>query len=305
MEVLATLALTFVAWYFLGYPSVSFTTSEMWILIGISALIVFGVSSLIQRKVRLSGTDCVAHLTPRVIMLMAVLLLAAYLAMEMYDTFFVERIKNTGGALLVSDSEEDTGYGLYSYLLFGSRPSESSRDRYLASLKAYVELVEPIEFLRDYWSRGQINITYLPVETDVPGWLKPTSETPKDLLDNYNYTRAQAILNALQKEGPLSDGPYIVSYRRPLSGTIVTEHYLLQDLSSVPVRLVRLWVKEFLNRVREPNYWKKRPMKDIALQLRTHIGRLAEFFDDLPPEIRENLRSMVAQFILVERPGRQ
>ena len=46
----ATLALTYVAWRLLGYADVPFNQNEVWILLSVSALIVFFVSSLMARR---------------------------------------------------------------------------------------------------------------------------------------------------------------------------------------------------------------------------------------------------------------
>jgi hypothetical protein len=39
---------------------------------------------------------------------------------------------------------EAAGYGLYSYLLLGAPPSESSRDRYLKAIDPYLTLVPDV-----------------------------------------------------------------------------------------------------------------------------------------------------------------
>ena len=53
----------------------------------------------------------------------------------------------TGWSLLRSGRREEPGYGLYSYLLFGSRPSAETRERYLKALEAYVTLAESVQSL--------------------------------------------------------------------------------------------------------------------------------------------------------------
>jgi hypothetical protein len=71
----------------------------------------------------------------------------------------------TGWALLLSGAKEKPDYGLYSYILFGSRPTDASRsERYLKTLEAYVSLAESIASLEASGiARHRLNITYLPV----------------------------------------------------------------------------------------------------------------------------------------------
>ena len=51
------------------------------------------------------------------------------------------RIREKARAFLVGTDLEETGFGLYSYLLFGSPPSESSRDRYIAGAGGNIAIV--------------------------------------------------------------------------------------------------------------------------------------------------------------------
>ena len=46
--------------------------------------------------------------------------------------------RETGRAFLLSDQAETTGYGLYSYLLLGSRPTAATRERHLKSIAEYL-----------------------------------------------------------------------------------------------------------------------------------------------------------------------
>lgn len=206
-------------------------------------------------------------------------------------------IEHTARDLLNPTSTEETGFGLYSYLLFDSRPPTGSRaeDRHLAALQAFVYMVVPIAQSREHWEQQEINITYVPVRSDV-------EETPASLLANYDYARAQLLLTALPPDArPLTQGagPYIVSYRRPLTAIarqgayVDDDEYLFQDLSSVPARVVRLWVGEFLSQVRQPEYWRDRPMQDFALRLRTHLASLADFVDEVPPGLLRELASVL------------
>jgi hypothetical protein len=117
--------------------------------------------------------------------------------------------RETGGAFLAAGRSEAAGYGLYSYLLLGAPPSESSRERCLKAIEAYLSLVPDVMSLEEYVPRRELNIFYLPVRGEP---VKPLSG--QWVLDNYDYARARSLLRALP--GPNRDGPYILAAFRPL-----------------------------------------------------------------------------------------
>jgi hypothetical protein len=190
--------------------------------------------------------------------------------------------RETGRSFLVGNQLEDQGYGLYSYLLFGSPPTDVTRDRYRAVVTAFFDLIPAMPALEEFLPRGQLNVTYLLLHLP-----PPTSHGPQEhadwILESHHYTRARVLLSAVP--GAHREGPYLVSSRNPLtlSGTeIIGEPYLYQDLSSVPPRLVQLWVKEFLSQAAQERFEEK-TMQRWVLKLRTAIAILAEGL----PEVRE------------------
>jgi hypothetical protein len=59
-------------------------------------------------------------------------------------------VRDSARDFLVSGSREALGFGLYSYVLFGSRPSAAERDHHLAVISAYLNMLGEIrEYLRD------------------------------------------------------------------------------------------------------------------------------------------------------------
>jgi hypothetical protein len=177
--------------------------------------------------------------------------------------------RESGWSFLYQGEAEQEGYGLYSYLLFGSPPSGAARDRYLKAIEAYVELVPDIRSLEAYIARPDLNVLYLPIE--VPPW---SAISPEWLLEQYDYARARFLLRALP--GTHRDGPYIVSALKPISGTgTLSGQYLYQDLSTIPPHLVSVWVKEFLNQAAQERFWEERTTEQFALKLRRTVGTLA------------------------------
>jgi len=196
--------------------------------------------------------------------------------------------RETGRDYLVGKQGEKKGYGLYSYLLFGSPPTAATRERYLQAIFAYFA-IPPISIMEAYLPREQLNVTYLLLADDPPPdvvkCLGSQCVTRKKaiaewVLDHYNYGRARVLLRALP--GTHRDGPYIVSHFKPLTGReALSGQYLYQNLSSVPPSLVLSWVKEFLNQAAEEHHWEGETARQLALNLRTTIEILAKGLPDV------------------------
>lgn len=196
--------------------------------------------------------------------------------------------RETGRYFLSGRNNEDCGYGLYSYVLFGSPPSDANRDRYLKAMATFLRVVPDIGDLQlSGIPQRALNITYIPIverseqttiANDVIG-AKGDSRLIDDLatwvLRNYNYARARAFLNAMPG-GPHLDGPYFVSTLKPLTGIErVTEQYLYQDLSSVPPDIIAPWIKEFISQASQEQFWEGRNAAQFTLKLRQSIALLA------------------------------
>jgi hypothetical protein len=189
--------------------------------------------------------------------------------------------RETGGAFLGAGQSEAAGYGLYSYLLLGAPPSESSRERCLKAIEAYLALVPDVMSLEEYVPRRELNIFYLPVRGEPA---KPLSG--QWVLENYDYARARSLLRALP--GPNRDGPYILAAFRPLGGAAAgatSGPYLFQDLSSVPPHLAASWVREFLNQAAQERFWEERTAVQLARRMRATVGIMGTGL----PEVRKAL----------------
>lgn len=201
-----------------------------------------------------------------------------------------ERGRETGRAFLLSRKVEDAGYGLYSYLLLGSRPTTASRERYLKAIEEYLRFPD-IARLVENLPRRTLNTTYLPLQTDLGPEIKQQladehyTEVAEWVLKQYDYERARVLLQALP--GDLRDGPYIVSFLKPprWDGSPPSRPYLYQDQSSVPPHLVSLWAKEFLNQAAQENFSQERTAVQLALKLRTAVGILALALPDPPKNL--------------------
>ena len=200
--------------------------------------------------------------------------------------------RETGRAFLIAEQPEAKGYGLYSYLLFGAPPTEATRERYLNLIATYLESIPPVGSFKGSLERWELNIAYLPLKDSPPvEFSKGCSQLPcgtgnvafaQWVLDHYNYTRARVLLRAVPAGGTHRNGPYIVSSLKPLSTTpILSPPYLYQDLSSVPPRLVLLWVKEFLDQTAQQSFEDSRKVQQVALKLRQSIAIAAKGLPDV------------------------
>ena len=195
----------------------------------------------------------------------------------------------TGSALLLAGMKEKSGYGLYSYLLFGSRPIASTRERYTKAIEAYLALMESImELEKAGVSPHRLNVTYLPVRKR-PATQRLSAEW---ILDNYDFARARALLNTVPGEYR-TEGPYIVSHLSPLSRvTRLPEKYLFQDISRIEPKVVYGYVKEFLNQAAQERYWDARTVNGLFLKLQDIIYISASAFPEVVKS-RNDIRSKV------------
>ncbi len=194
--------------------------------------------------------------------------------------------RETGTSLLLPDKGEVPEYGLYSYLLLGSPPSDAARERYLKTIEAFWGLIPEIARLEQYIPRRELNVAYLPLKN------APEAATSAEwLLANYDFARARSLLRFLP--GNTREGPYIVSALKPLGGPAASAPpgpWLYQDLSRVPPHLVASWVKEFLNQAAQERFWEENRAEALARKLRLTIGVLSLGL----PEVRKGLDDWIA-----------
>lgn len=199
-----------------------------------------------------------------------------------------ERGRRTGWHLLVKGKQEEQGYGLYSYVLFGSIPEGEGLKRFVETIKAYLSLMPAIVGLEEYSPRKELNISYLPVREENPEAADDPKEklTPEWVFKNYDLARASTILAKL--EGNYRDGPYILAFLSPpLKSTTTPRPYLTMDLSKVPPNLIRAWMKEFLNQAAQERYWEERRVPKFVLNLRTGIEVASNVYPDVEKAVKK------------------
>jgi hypothetical protein len=226
----------------------------------------------------------------------------------------------TASSFLIPLQSEAAGYGLYSYILFGSRPEFLGSDRWRRYYEAILSFLtmQSADEMSKYVRPEALNITYLPITcsahelprdslqprafifdkerlashamehqangTKFSGHSLSNVSTACILVSNYDYSRAQKLLSVLPDAH--MEGPYIISVTQPLGKTLtLPPEYLYQDLSSVPPDLIGLWLREFMAQTQEREFWKTRPKAQFVLRLRTAIGIVSQQIPDFGNKI--------------------
>jgi hypothetical protein len=180
-------------------------------------------------------------------------------------------------AYLAPDQREDTGFAVYSYLLFGARPDSASLSRFRLAIAEFVRLSEDIDAFHaaQKQDRGAFNMNYMPVTRAVQ------QPNPDTVLKYYDYAAAQSLLRKLP--GRIAGGPYLVSVpRTPLSRLdSLPPRSIVQDLSTVPDAVVAPWVRRFLDLATQQRFDDGASMHGFVLSLRTAIGVAALGLSDV------------------------
>lgn len=181
----------------------------------------------------------------------------------------------TGRAYLVGSARERLGYGLYSYILFKKRPKAGTtlEQRYLSIIDAYIDYVPAVATVEKSVARAHINITYLPVNREVPSGSKA-----EDVLKLYDFERSQVLLQQMPRLR--GDGPFIVSFRQPLTlQTGEKEPRLRMDLSAVDPRIISAWMDLFLREAARERFSGPDSGRRFVLRLRNSLAQAAQGLD--------------------------
>lgn len=192
-----------------------------------------------------------------------------------FEPVFRGNVREPAQSLLLNGKLEPAGYGLYTYILFGSPPADSDMPRAKKTLEVYAALIVPLEQMESYFDRQELNVITVPVTLAAQPKQKPSAD---ELLKCYGFARARALLDKIDPN--LRRGPYLVSSLTPLTKGL-SHPYLLQDLSSVPPDVVAFWVRHFLNEAAQQHSWNATTFEGIALRTRTAIAVAAQALPDV------------------------
>lgn len=192
-----------------------------------------------------------------------------------------------GREYLVNGANEQKNYGLYSYFLFSKRPEEHQKGRYFAVIESYLNSIEKIEKHEENYKKSELNICYIPVETEPDIYFEKLSvkERSEWIIENYDYAKARYFINKLDPE--LLKGPYIISYKKPLSKVSeLKTKYLFQNMSNVEPELITLWIDEFLKQSSKAKYWDEEHLNNFTNDLRNTIAIAAEGLDKVAKSLK-------------------
>lgn len=182
----------------------------------------------------------------------------------------------SGRTLLARAEREESGYGLYTYLLFGSQPNPAMRERFMAALDAYLKVIPDIEGFQQSLPIAQRNVTFFPVDQQLSTDLRSDPTVFKAwLLAHHDYARARQILQPVA--AARRDGPFLLSCTAPRSAQPGTDGpCLFQDLATIPPRLVSLWTQEFINQAQMAQFSGSVLDPSFPVRVRTAIAMLAD-----------------------------
>jgi hypothetical protein len=178
-------------------------------------------------------------------------------------------------ALLVRGTSEPAGFGLYSYLLIDAPPADArERQRQLSAVESYLREIESLEALADLRPPSQLNLTMLPVESDIP--LPARLDDPAVLgraaaavLAGYDYARAKHLLDVLGEPAPRGTIA-LVSRRAPASAAGVTS--LVMNMSVVSPALLTDWLRAFCWLSSQERSWSDAALVRLGLGTRNAVA---------------------------------
>lgn len=178
-----------------------------------------------------------------------------------------------GRSLLIRGAAEDPGFGLYSYVLFTQRPTDSERPRYIALVYAITRTVERVgDMMSVGVDRSEINVIYFPV-TRAPRRGATPMEAAVWIVDNYDYARAEAIrVHCRYARGP---GPFLVASLSPLSKATASHQPLIHDLANASDDTLELWAVQFVQTSCIPQAWNETSLAQAALRIRDYLAAIA------------------------------
>ena len=189
------------------------------------------------------------------------------------NTMGLDGSRITGRRFLLGNEKEDPGLGLYSYFLLSQKPAND--ERAVEALAAIVRKVDALSSLSNIEPKN-LNGLFIPV-------LKPVGEPAagkevdfaRKALKQYNYARAKQILGALQAQY-ITGGPYLLSWRSPVTGQTVAPPYLVHDLGGLEIRSIPTTVDYFLRQAYRNDPWSQSGLEMLAQKMRNYLNSLSQ-----------------------------
>ena len=174
---------------------------------------------------------------------------------------------------LLPNRTEESGFGLYSYLLFPVPPGNAEeKARYLKTLESCLRMMQGVEeFLARHRRRSELNATHIPV-TAIPKYHKDLEKWAVSVLEVYDYATAQNLLDKL--DNTYRRGPYLISVvKQPLSNANAPiQLHVLQDFTGKVPELVSQFVEFFTYRAAQQRTWTEESLQNFRLNMRNLVA---------------------------------
>lgn len=139
---------------------------------------------------------------------------------------------------LLSSQIEESGFGLYGYVLLARKPQNQSEfNRYLRLFKSFYSSLYPSrDYLVRWREKKALNITYWPLLDEARSRIISAKEKGEFAVNNYDYPRSRLMLHRIR--GLYAPGPFVVAYNTPLGVPndrfrVRRQEVLILDLSNV------------------------------------------------------------------------
>ena len=184
------------------------------------------------------------------------------------------RVEASARSPLWTGDVEKPGYGIYSYLLFGSA-SELGFQRRIIAASAFLELVPDRQELGVHAvPAANLSMFYIPIQGTSYRPDTLSSGSPEWLVSNYDYERAGRLLGQIGEHGA---DIYIVSTlgRLTMTKQPQRDQLLVQNFSRVPTQAIPLWIREFGQEV----YWDASSFREAMHRLKSKEPSVAAYVE--------------------------
>lgn len=192
-------------------------------------------------------------------------------------------------SLLVKDQQEASGFGLYTYILFGSRLDEEMQKRGRKVVETFWRIA--LQLPSADAVSPNLNVVYFPVSAAPAMELSKQMEDPVQagawIIDHYDVHASSRILAAFGLADNVR-GPYLVSALKPAKAG-VQGRILFQDLSDSKVHdeLITAWVERFAGAATRAQDWQPTTFERLQLTLANAVRIAADVKDPIRQSIVE------------------
>jgi hypothetical protein len=174
-------------------------------------------------------------------------------------------------------AEDNTKFGLYSYLLIRSRAGSAAEEkRFKQILEAYLGQVENFELQSSMLAPSELNLLRVPLLSKVDLSFSSDAErsaVAAKILEKYDYIWASKLLLALDNDGREA-GPFLVVSLSPTPSA--GDDVLQMDMSKVTASLAVSWLRSFVWLTAQKRTWLEKTADGLGRQLSNVLSVVAQ-----------------------------